>query len=95
MILFKGRPFVRDWDTIQDLDLVAYDLMRDFNGKWKWNKDISYTTKTNLEESVKKYLKTEQNQWWMFEKFYFQWNVKYKDLLNISRKINSLMKISY
>jgi hypothetical protein len=33
MILFKGRPFVRDWDTIQDLDLVAYDLMRDFNGK--------------------------------------------------------------
>lgn len=92
MILFKSKPFIRERETIQDLDSVAYDLMRDFSKKWLRSKDVSSDFKKNIEILIKGYLKTEENQRWMFEKFYFQWNIKYKDLLNISRKINSLMK---
>jgi hypothetical protein len=92
MILYKSKALVRERNTIQSLDLIVYDLMRDLNTTWLWNKEISNDTKIKLEQLNKKYIKTEQNQKWMFEKFYLQWSIKYKDLINVSKKINSLMK---
>lgn len=91
-ILFKSEPIVRERGTVESLDLVVYDLMQDFGEKWLWNKEISDTTRIKIEQISKNYIKTNQNQRWMFEKFYFQWEVKYKDVINASKKINSLMK---
>ncbi|MCK9467048.1 MAG: hypothetical protein M0P94_01855 [Candidatus Absconditabacterales bacterium] len=92
LILFKNRAILRERNTIEELDLVIYDLMRDFSDNGKRNKEISNDLKREVENLAKKYIKTNQNQRGMFEEFYFQGSIKNKDIINVSKKINSLMK---
>jgi hypothetical protein len=92
-ILLRNQPFVRDWKTLQELDMTTHDLMWDFGMKWLWDEKISAEISSDIEKLVKdKYVMNDSNLYWLFEEFNFKWDVKYKDIIKSLQKLNSVMK---
>ncbi len=91
-ILTRNQPFVREWKTLQELDMTTHDLMWDFGTKWIWDDKISEDIRKDIEKLKQKYLMTSSNQNWLFEEFSFKWEVQYKDIIRILQKLNSVMK---
>jgi len=91
-ILTRNAPFVRDWKTLQELDMSMHDIMRDFGMKWLWDEKLSDDIRDGLLNLQQKYVANSGNEKALFEQFTFAWDVKYKDLVNMSLKLNSVMK---
>lgn len=92
-ILFNERPFVRDWATLMDVEFVVNDFKREFNMEWFWDKEISVETRKSLDDLISKiYLASNANRNALFDGFYFQWTVKYSDIINMQSELNLFMK---
>ena len=91
-ILMRNQPFVREWNTLQDLDMGIHDLMWDFGTKWVWDEKISDDVRKQIEKLSQKYVMNNGNLNWLLEEFNLQWDVKYKDVIRILQKLNSVMK---
>lgn len=91
-ILFRNKPFVREWKTLQDLDMTIYDLTWDFGMKWVWDDPVSDEVRQEIEKLKKKYVMNSANENWLFDNFDFIWTAKYKNIVGLLQKSNSLMK---
>lgn len=92
-ILFRNETFVREWTTLQDLDMSIHDAMRDLWMKWIWDDSISNDIAVEIWKLKSKYIKNKGNELWLFEKFDMDWDVKYKDIVNLMLKLNAVMKM--
>lgn len=91
-ILFKNEPFVREWSTLQDLEMSIHDAMWDLWIEGLWEDTISNEIQTDILNLKQKYLKNEWNQNWLFDRFELKWSVKYQDITNIMLRLNSSIK---
>ena len=92
LILTRNAPFVREWKTLQELDMSIHDVMRDFWMKWLWDKEISQDTREKLMLLQQKYVSNSGNEKALFKTFSLDGNIKYKHMVNMSLTINSVMK---
>lgn len=92
LILTRNAPFVRDWKTLEELDMSMHDIMWDFWMKWLWDEKLSDDMRSNLLKLQQKYVANSGNEKALFEQFNFVWDVRYKDVVNMSLKLNSVMK---
>ena len=90
-VLFRGKPFVRDRNTLQDIDDSISDTMWDVWMAWLWSKPLNENVKTEIVEILKKY-----SEIWvdgaLFSEAQLQWSIKYSDVLNWLYRLNLLFK---
>lgn len=91
-ILFRNEPFVRERSTLQDLDMSIHDAMWDLGTKWLWEEDISNEIMQDIMQLKAKYEVDLENEYGLFVRFDIKWNVKYKDMVNMMLRLNSIMK---
>ncbi len=91
-ILFRNEPFVREWSTLQDLDMSLHDTMWDLGTKWLREQEVSSEIMKDIYKLQTKYKLDDSNQYALFEKFDIKWSLKYKDMVNMMLRINSIMK---
>jgi len=91
-ILFRNPPFVRDWKTLQEIDISIHDLIRDLWMEWIWDDQISENIRKDINKLKIKYANIDNNQYSLFQTFETPADVKYKDMINMMLKLNSVMK---
>ena len=92
LILFRNKPFVREWTTLQDLDLSLHDAMRDLWMEWIWDDEISSDLMKDMSNLQQKYLKNSWNELGLFSTFKTPGSVKYKDMVYMLLRLNGMMK---
>lgn len=90
-ILFKEEAFVRDYKTLQELELSINDVIWDMWVSWIWDSRVSTSVKSDLIWLQNKY---SQSNWenTVFEKISISSDIKYKQLLLFTLKLNSIIK---
>ncbi|HKL43686.1 MAG TPA: hypothetical protein VJ892_00210 [Candidatus Absconditabacterales bacterium] len=91
-ILFRSQPFVREWSTLQDLDMSLHDTMWDLGTKGLREQDVSSEIMKDISKLQDKYKSNLSNEYALFVKFDIKGNLKYKDLVNMMLRLNSIMK---
>ncbi len=89
-ILFRNEPFVRERSTLQDIDMSIHDAMWDLWSEWLWDGTISNEVMDDIWELQQKYNTDKGNG--LLERFDIKWSIKYKDMVNMMLRLNSIMK---
>lgn len=91
-ILFENEPFVRDYKTLQEIDMSVDDVIREMWINWLWSKKISSQIYKKLDTLQSKYTVMYWGSNAIFEKISISGTVKYRQLLTFILRLNSLMK---
>ena len=92
LILFRQRPFVRDWNTLQEIDSSLDDLLWDVGMQWMLRKSISSDTMWNLNDIVAKYVVATSSDKALFAEFKLDWNARYEDVILLLCNLNTVMQ---
>lgn len=88
LILFRQRPFMRDWNTLQEIDDNIDDLIWDVWMQGMLYKSVSSDIMQELNEISKRYTQAYP----IFSQFQINGNVTYVKLIFMLDKINRIMK---
>lgn len=90
-VLFRWKPFVRDRNTLQELDDGISDTMWDIWMAWLWNSSLNENVKSEIIQILEKYSESD-SLWSIFDEAKLQGDIKYKHVLNRLYRLNLLMK---
>lgn len=91
-ILFENEPFMRDYKTLQEIDMSVDDVIRDMWINWLWDNKVSSQIYKRFDSLQSKYTQMYWGSNAIFEKLSISRSVKYKSLLTFILRLNSLMK---
>ena len=91
-ILFRNEQFVREWSTLQDLDMSIHDAMRDLWMEWIWDEKMSNDIRVEITSLKMKYKSNDGNKLGLFDSFGVSPDTKYKDFAGMMLKLNAVMK---
>lgn len=92
--IHRNDPFVRERSTLQDIDMSIHDAMWDLWSQWLWDENISSEVMGDITKLQQKYTSNVGYEYGLFEqnKFNINWSIKYKNMVNIMLRLNSIMK---
>lgn len=88
LVLFRQEPFMRDWNTLQEIDGSIDDLLWDVGMQWMLSKSVSSEILAQVNEIAQKYTEADS----VFSKFQVDWNVSYGKFILMLNDVNRLMK---
>lgn len=88
LVLFRQKPFMRDWNTLLEIDGNIDDLLRDVWMQGMLKKNVSEEIMSNLNEISEKYTEADP----VFSKFHINGNASYIDLVMMLSDVNTVMK---
>ena len=92
LILFKSKTFVRERTTLLNIDMSIHDTMWDLWMEWLWEDDIAFDLMWDIESLQQKYKENTWNPLGLFTTFNTKWSIKYKDMVHMLLRLNSMLK---
>lgn len=92
LILFKWQSFVGARKTLLDLDTLIHDKMLELGLAWSFFEKITPTNRKNIQNTINKYVKSEENTDGILETAQlYEW-VYYYQIIEMLLRTNSAMK---
>lgn len=92
LVLFRQKPFMRDWSTLQEIDSSLDDLAWDVWMQWLLYKKISDDIVNWINDVTAKYTMDKSGDYQIFSSFKIQWNATYADVIMDLSILNLSMK---